>query len=30
MLDEIQKRIPLLYADIVPEERQIENLKKAR
>jgi thymidylate synthase (FAD) len=30
MLSEIQKRIPLLYADIVPEERQIENLKKAR
>jgi thymidylate synthase (FAD) len=30
MLGEIQRCVPLLYADIVPEERQIENLKKAR
>lgn len=30
MLAEFQKVIPLLYDDIVPEQRQIENLRKAR
>jgi thymidylate synthase (FAD) len=30
MLEAFQKSIPLLYDDIVPLERQIDNLKKAR
>jgi thymidylate synthase (FAD) len=30
LLGEFQKRIPLLYDDIVPEARQIDNLNKAR
>jgi thymidylate synthase (FAD) len=30
LLKEFQKRVPLLYDDIVPDAPQIENLKKAR
>ena len=30
MLKEFQKTIPLLYDDIVPNQRQIDNMKKAR
>lgn len=30
LLEEFQKKIPLLYADIEPGARQIDNLKKAR
>jgi thymidylate synthase (FAD) len=30
LLTEFQKRIPILYEDILPEQRQIENMEKAR
>lgn len=30
MLAEFQRCIPMLYADIIPNERQIDNLRKAR
>jgi thymidylate synthase (FAD) len=30
MLEEFKKRVPLLYDDILPEERQIDNLRKPK
>jgi thymidylate synthase (FAD) len=30
MLEEFKRVVPLLYDDIVPEQRQIDNLRKAR
>lgn len=30
MLAEFQKVVPLIYDDIIPEQRQVENLRKAR